>query len=110
MIRNDFWLIVITGIISGALLLVGGILATYHTLAFSDVLDPLLRPPNNVVYPYAAYSLKLLGAGAILSLVDLALWLASPPPPSSARGNALKTKRQKSLMHLATEDTLGVQE
>jgi hypothetical protein len=90
MIRSDFWLIVVTGIISGALLFVGGILATYHYAGYSPVLDPFAGPI--VVYPYAAYSLKLLGAGAILSLVDLALCLASPPPPSSARGNALKTK------------------
>ena len=76
---SDFWLIVITGIISGVLLLAAGILATYHYAeGYISVLAlaPFARP---VVYPYAAFSLKLLVAGGILSLEDLALCLASPP-------------------------------
>jgi|GEM_PF-4584755 hypothetical protein len=88
--RSDFWLIVVTGIISGVLLLAGGILATYHHYTgFLSVLGPQI--PRYVVYPYSAFSLKLLGVGTVLSLEDLALCLASPPTQTA---HVLKTVKR----------------
>jgi len=98
--RSDSWLIVITGIISGVLLLAGGISATYHYTGFVSVLALQILPPN-VVYPYAAYSLKLLVAGAILSLEDLALCLASPPTQTAHGPRTVKQQSPILLVSLS---------
>ena len=68
--RSDFQLIVVIGIILGVLFLVGGIYASrYFTRSGS--------PPaaGTYVFPYAAYSGILLGAGAVLLFLGIAAFL-----------------------------------
>lgn len=91
--RSYFQLITIIGIISGVLLLAGGIFAaTYHT-EFNPPASLRLIVRAGVVYPYTAYSDSLLGAGVISTFVGIASILLAhpgktsvkPPPPSRLR-------------------------
>jgi hypothetical protein len=93
--RSDFQVIAIIGIILGLPLLAGGIFAaTYHTIV---ILNNLFMNPI-AVYPYAAYSGSLLGAGAVSIFVGIAFVLLATqeetslkPPPSSTNPQQQKT-------------------
>jgi hypothetical protein len=71
--RSDFHLIVIIGIILGVALLEGGIYASIYSTRSGS-------PPAVVtlVYPYAAYSSVLFGAGAVSIFVGIAAVLLAP--------------------------------
>jgi hypothetical protein len=80
--RSDFHLITIIGIISGVLLLAGGIFAaTYH---YEFAPNPYIFMII-VVYPYAAYSGSLLVAGAMSIFVGIAAVLLAPPEETSVK-------------------------
>jgi len=95
--RSDFQLIAIIGIVLGVLLVAGGTFAaTYHT----EIAPNLFLFMNPVtVYPYAAYSGILLGAGAISIFVGIAsVFLApseeanvKPPPPPTGPRQSIST-------------------
>ena len=79
--RSYFQLIAIIGIILGVLLLAGGIFASRYSTGYGSPPFVVMVMP---VYPYAAYSSILFGAGAVFIFVGMAAILFA------VRGNKVK--------------------
>jgi hypothetical protein len=91
--RSDFWLIVITGIISGVLLLAGGIFAaTYYTEISSYPANVIYAMGPIQVFPYAAYSGSLLGGGAVSLFIGIAYVFLATQKETSVKPTPLPTE------------------
>ena len=93
--RSYFQLIAIIGIILGVLLLAGGIFASRYSTGYGSPPFAVMVMP---VYPYAAYSSILFGAGALFIFVGIAAILFTlrgnkvklpPLPPSNSQQPSL---------------------
>jgi uncharacterized membrane protein HdeD (DUF308 family) len=93
--RSYFQLIAIIGIILGVLLLASGIFASRYSIGYGSPPFVVMVMP---VYPYAAYSSILFGAGAVFIFVGIAAILFAlrgnkvklpPLPPSNSQQPSL---------------------
>ena len=93
--RRDFQIIAIIGTVLGVLLLAGGVFASRYSTGYGSPPFVVMVMP---VYPYAAYSSILFGAGAVFIFVGIAAILFAlrgnkvklpPPPPSNSQQPSL---------------------